>query len=51
MFVGEIIIGLAIFLILAEIGKGSGAALAMFILGIVGVIVCLVFKNKVVVDD
>ena len=32
-------------------GKGSGAALAMFILGIAGVIVCLVFKNKVVVDD
>ena len=27
-------------------GKGSGAALAMFILGMAGVIVCLVFGKK-----
>ena len=29
------------------VGKGSGAALSMFVLGILGVLVCLVFKNKI----
>lgn len=29
------------------VGLGSGAALAMFILGILGIIVCVVFRNKV----
>lgn len=30
------------------IGKGSGAAMSMFVLGIVGVSVCLLFKNRII---
>ena len=33
------------------VGKGSGAAMTMFVLGIIGIIVCLIFKDKIIIKD
>ena len=42
---------MSIYCKLFGVGKGSGAAVTMFVLGIIGIIVCLIFKDKIIIKD